>query len=178
MEVVVNVLPALVARKSPPLAATLVAGNAPGVRIARLQRGDLPDLHALRQAQRGELAMTRNVAAAESDALELAEVLFDAPRRAWAWIARERGEPAGYALATVGYAVIAGGYYLRLETLYVAPAFRHRDIEGQLHDDAQRFCEELGCLALDIAPAARVVGAGMHASALPAALPRQSPAAL
>lgn len=143
-----NALPALLAKRAQPEAAASVL-LAPAVMadIRRIEHADLPALHALRQEQREEVSL-HPIACADADALELQEVLFDLPRRGWAWIARDQEQAVGYALATVGYAVLEGGYYLRLETLHVQHNWRHRGIEAQLLEVARRTSAELGCLSL------------------------------
>lgn len=147
MEIVVNVFPALIGKRAPAdVAAVLLAAPVPAD-IRRIQPQDLPALYALRQQQRDEASL-HPAGVADADALELQEVLFDLPRRCWAWIARDQGQPVGYALATVGYAVLEGGYYLRLETLHVQHGWRQRGIEGQLLDVACQTSAELGCLSL------------------------------
>lgn len=148
MEIVVNAFPSLLGKIAPPHAAgPYVPDTSVVVDIHRLQREDLPALYVLRQQQRDEVSLHAD-AVADADALELQEVLFDLPRRCWAWIARDHDEPVGYALATVGYAVLEGGYYLRLETLHVHHAWRRRGIESQLLEAARRTSSELGCLSL------------------------------
>lgn len=143
-----NALPALLAKRVQPEAAgSVLLAAAVTADIRRIELADLPALYALRQEQREEVSLHLHECA-DADALELQEMLFDLPRRCWAWIARDHDQAVGYALATVGYAVLEGGYYLRLETLHVQHNWRHRGIESQLLEVARRTSAELGCLSL------------------------------
>lgn len=179
MEIIVNALPALLAKRARPDAAAVLLASPVMADIRRIEPDDLPALYALRQEQRDEVSLHPSEHA-DADALELQEVLFDLPRRCWAWIAREHDEPVGYALATVGYAVLEGGYYLRLETLHVQHQWRHRGIEAQLLETARQTSADLGCLSLqwsDGAHLPRLSAAGVvqrlaSAHSLPLAAPR------
>lgn len=119
------------------------------VQIARVTRAhaaklmDLCDLHLAGTSPRPH---GRDVA--RNTVLELMEALFEPPLRAWAWIAENRGEPIGYAFATVGFSMRERAYYFNLETLFVATAWRPSDSAARLFDEARQMASELGCVDL------------------------------
>lgn len=140
-----NLFPALVPRNRVP---PRMFQAAPGTIVTRVSRQDvdvlmaLCDLHA-QAAQRAVSDLD-----ARSGMLELMEALFDPPLRAWAWIAREREAATGYAAATIGFSLLDRGYYLRLESLYVDPAHRGRDVEAHLLASVRETAAQLGCIAV------------------------------
>jgi len=82
-----------------------------------------------------------------TDLLEFHEALFDAPVRAWAWLACVDDDAVGHAVATVGFSVRARGYCLQLDTLqargeWAAPA------EALLFDEVRAMARRLGCVQL------------------------------
>ncbi len=140
-----NLFPALVPRNR---VSPSVFQAPPGPVVTRVSRQDLDVLMALCDLH-GQVA---EPAVSDLDAqggmLELMEALFDPPLRAWAWIARARGTAMGYAAATIGYSLLARGYYLRLESLYVDPAHRGRDVEAHLLASVRDTATQMGCIAV------------------------------
>ncbi len=142
-----NLFPALVPsrRVSPPTFPAMT-----GYTIARVSRRDIEVLMALcdlHDPGRHPAADARESSA--GGLLELMEALFDPPLRAWAWIARDGEAAVGYAAATIGFSLLERGYYLRLESLYVDPAHRGRDVETRLLASASATAVQLGCFAVE-----------------------------
>lgn len=118
-----------------------------GIGIRRVTRAQAAALMQLCDRQRAELPQapgTRPTAGV----LELMEALFEPPLRAWAWIAERRGEPAGYAFATVGFSMIERAYYFNLEALFVPASDRPSDVASRLFAKARRMASDLGCADL------------------------------
>ena len=113
-------------------------------RVTRAQAAALMHLCDRHKAERPPTPGTR----AAGGVLELMEALFEAPLRAWAWIAERRGEPAGYAFATVGFSMVERAYYLNLEALFVPASARPSDVASRLFDAARRMASDLGCVDL------------------------------
>ena len=74
--------------------------------------------------------------------------MFEAPLRAWAWLARVDGQAVGYAGATVGFSLLERGYSFHLDTLYVRPEFAELELDLALFEHAQATARRLGCLNL------------------------------
>lgn len=140
-----NLFPALVPRTrvSPPLFQV-----PPGPVVTRVSRQDVDVLMALCDLHGQAAQQAVSDIDAQGGMLELMEALFDPPLRAWAWIARERGTAMGYAAATIGYSLLERGYYLRLESLYVDPAHRGRDVEAHLLASVRGIAAQMGCIAV------------------------------
>ncbi|MCL6713117.1 GNAT family N-acetyltransferase [Pseudoxanthomonas sp. z9] len=141
-----NLFPALVPRSrvSPPTFPAMA-----GYAVTRVSRRDIEVLMALCDLQhdQGRYPATEG-REASAGLLELMEALFDPPLRAWAWVARDGEAAVGYAAATVGFSLLERGYYLRLESLYVDPAHRGRDVETRLLASASETASQLGCFAV------------------------------
>lgn len=118
-----------------------------GVGIHRVTRAHAAPLMQLCDRQMAELPGAVRVRAS-AGVLELMEALFEPPLRAWAWIAQHRGEPAGYAFATVGFSMIERAYYFNLEALFVPASARPSGIAAGLFAEARRMAAELGCIDL------------------------------
>lgn len=140
-----NLFPALVPRDRVSLP---IFPPTPGPVVTRVSRQDVEVLMALcdQHGQAARLALSD--VDARSGMLELMEALFDPPLRAWAWIARERDTAMGYAAATIGFSLLERGYYLRLESLYVDPTWRGREIEARLLAAVRETAAQLGCIAV------------------------------
>lgn len=115
--------------------------------IRRVTRAHAAALMQLCDRQRAELPETPGTRMG-AGVLELMEALFEPPLRAWAWIAERRGEPAGYAFATVGFSMIERAYYFNLEALFVPASARPSDVATRLFDEARRMASDLGCVDL------------------------------
>lgn len=113
-------------------------------RVTRAHAATLMQLCDRQRAELPEMSGTRTGAGV----LELMEALFEPPLRAWAWIAERRGEPAGYAFATVGFSMIERAYYFNLEALFVPASARPSDVASRLFDEARRAASDLGCVDL------------------------------
>ncbi|MGX5729336.1 N-acetyltransferase family protein [Pseudoxanthomonas beigongshangi] len=140
-----NLFPALVPRNrvSPPVF------QAPqGPVVTRVSRQDLDVLMALCDLHGQAARQAASDIDAQGGMLELMEALFDPPLRAWAWIARARETAMGYAAATIGYSLLERGYYLRLESLYVDPAHRGRNVEADLLAAVRDTAARMGCIAM------------------------------
>jgi GNAT superfamily N-acetyltransferase len=118
-----------------------------GVHIRRVTRAHAAALMQLCDRQMAELPESPG-ARPGAGVLELMEALFEPPLRAWAWIAERRGQPAGYAFATVGFSMIDRAYYFNLETLFVSASARPSDIATHLLAEARRTASDLGCVDL------------------------------
>jgi GNAT superfamily N-acetyltransferase len=140
-----NLFPALVPRNRVPLRMFQAAA---GPVVTRVSRQDVDVLMALCDLHGQAAQLQVSDIDAQDGMLELMEALFEAPLRAWAWIARERETPMGYAAATIGYSLLERGYYLRLESLYVDPAHRGRDVEARLLASVRETAAQLGCIAV------------------------------
>lgn len=77
--------------------------------------------------------------------LPLREALLDAPYRAWAWLARSDGRDVGVLVASVVLDLPSGEYGLRIDGLYVKPAWRGCGIGEGLRLHAQRVADDMGC---------------------------------
>lgn len=77
--------------------------------------------------------------------LPLREALLDAPYRAWAWLARSGDRDVGVLVASVGLDLPGGEYGLRVDGLYVKPAWRGGGIGEGLRMHAQRVADDMGC---------------------------------
>lgn len=139
-----NALPTLLSKVQAAPAATPAPASL--FDVARVGHEDFSELIRLCDAQRAECG--DRDALGENARLELAETLFDAPFRAWAWVARRHGATIGYALTAVGYSPVEGGYYLRLEAMHVELPWRHRGVELQLLEAARELAARLGCVNL------------------------------
>ncbi|MBD9479932.1 GNAT family N-acetyltransferase [Pseudoxanthomonas sp. PXM02] len=117
------------------------------VDVRRVTRAHAAALMQLCDRQMAELPETSGTRPG-TGVLELMEALFEPPLRAWAWIAERRGEPAGYAFATVGFSMIERAYYFNLETLFVPASARPSDIAARLFAEARRMASDLGCVDL------------------------------
>ena len=117
------------------------------VDVRRVTRAHAAALMQLCDRQMAELPQTPGTRSG-TGVLELMEALFEPPLRAWAWIAERRGEPAGYAFATVGFSMIERAYYFNLETLFVPSSARPSDIAARLFAEARRTASDLGCVDL------------------------------
>lgn len=82
-----------------------------------------------------------------TDLLEFHEALFEAPVRAWAWLACVDGEAVGHAVATVGFSLRARGYCLQLDTLHARDEWVD-DAEAALFDEVRAMARRLGCAQL------------------------------
>lgn len=129
--------------------ASVPPGSAPGhdVDVRRVTRAQAAALMHLHDRQMAELPAARGTRP-RAGVLELMEALFEPPLRAWAWIAERRGEPVGYAFATVGFSMIERAYYFNLEALFVPAEARPSGIAAALFDRARRMSGELGCADL------------------------------
>ena len=96
-------------------------------------------LRLARELEEDEVAWT--------DLLEFHEALFEAPVRAWAWLACVDDHPVGHALATVGFSLRARGYCLQLDTLH-ARAEWAESAEPALFDEVRAMARRLGCVQL------------------------------
>jgi len=85
--------------------------------------------------------------AAWTDLLEFHEALFEAPVRAWAWLAFVGDEPVGHAVATVGFSLRARGYCLQLDTLHTHDEWA-TSAEAALFDEVRAMALRLGCVQL------------------------------
>jgi len=85
--------------------------------------------------------------AAWTDLLEFHEALFEAPVRAWAWLAFVGDEPVGHAVATVGFSLRARGYCLQLDTLHAHDEWT-TSAEAALFDEVRAMARRLGCVQL------------------------------
>ncbi|MDR0184465.1 hypothetical protein [Lysobacter arvi] len=86
-------------------------------------------------------------AAAWTDLLEFHEALFDAPVRAWAWLACVGNDTVGHAVATVGFSLRARGYCLQLDTLRARNEWRIA-AESVLFEEVRATARRLGCVQL------------------------------
>ena len=86
--------------------------------------------------------------AAWTDLLEFHEALFEAPVRAWAWLACVGGESVGHAVATVGFSLRARGYCLQLDTLHSRDEWA-ASAEPALFDEVRAMARRLGCVRLE-----------------------------
>lgn len=82
-----------------------------------------------------------------SDLLEFHEALFEAPVRAWAWLACVDDEAVGHAVATVGFSLRARGYWLQLDTLHARDEWAAA-AEAALFDEVRAMGRRLGCVEL------------------------------
>jgi len=83
-----------------------------------------------------------------NDLLEFHEALFEAPVRAWAWLACVDDEPVGHALATVGFSLRARGYCLQLDALHAREEWA-AFAESPLFDEVREMARRLGCVQLE-----------------------------
>ena len=139
-----NALPTLLSKV--PAAPAVASAPASLFDVVRVGHEDFSELIRLCDAQRAECGDRGELD--DSARMELAETLFDAPFRAWAWVARRHGAAIGYALTAVGYSPLEGGYYLRLEAMHVELPWRHRGVELQLLESARELAARLGCVNL------------------------------
>jgi len=79
--------------------------------------------------------------------LEFHEALFEAPVRAWAWLAFVGDEAVGHAVATVGFSLLARGYCFQLDTLHARHAWAAA-AEAALFDEVRAMARRLGCVQL------------------------------
>lgn len=86
--------------------------------------------------------------ARDAGLLEFHEALFEAPVRAWAWLAHVDDEAVGYAAATVGYSLAERGYCFQLDALHVRAPWPARAIESALFAQVREMAERLGCVQL------------------------------
>lgn len=126
---------------------TTIAPAGPQARSVRPE--DLPALLRL-CTEHAELTVFERLpyGHARDSLLELREALFEPPLRAWAWIAYVDGEAVAYASATVGFSLLERAYHLCLEGLYVRAAWREREIEALLFEQALDAAARFGCLNL------------------------------
>lgn len=117
--------------------------------VRRASSADAPVLLALCEEHARQAAPERwPFGRGRSDAVELAEALFDTPTRAWAWIAYIDGRPHGYGGATAGCSLLERGNYFQIESLFVRAGAHARDAERQLFLRMLRMARTLGCLNL------------------------------
>ncbi len=93
-------------------------------------------------------------ASPRADLLEFHEALFEAPLRAWAWLARVNDEAVGYAFATVGFSLAGRGYSLQLDTLHVCEPWPSHAVEAALFAQVAQQAQRLGCVQLQWTSAA------------------------
>ncbi|KRA42362.1 GNAT family N-acetyltransferase [Pseudoxanthomonas sp. Root630] len=121
----------------------------PHVRINRVTRSHAAALMQLCDRHMAELPAGASAQrAAGGRVLELMEALFEAPLRAWAWIAECDGMPQGYAFGTVGFSMMERAYYFNLESLFVPADARPSGAASALFDAARAMADELGCIDL------------------------------
>lgn len=114
------------------------------VRAAVLE--DLPRLLALCAEHAESLAYERlPYGRTQDDTLELTEAMFDAPRRAWVWVAELSGELVGYVCATVDFSILERGYYANLDPPFVRSPWRHIGVETHLFQQALELAANTGC---------------------------------
>lgn len=85
--------------------------------------------------------------AAWTDLLEFNEALFEAPVRAWAWLAFAGDAAVGHAVATVGFSLRARGYCLQLDSLHASEEWADA-AESALFDEVRAMARRLGCVQL------------------------------
>ena len=90
-----------------------------------------------------------------TDLLEFHEALFEAPVRAWAWLAFVGAQPVGHAVATVGFSLRARGYCLQLDTLHARDEWA-TVADAALFDEVRAMARRLGCVQLHWHDAPRV----------------------
>jgi len=95
--------------------------------------------------------------AASGGLLEFHEALFDAPVRAWAWLAFVGGEAVGHAVATVGFSLRARGYCLQLDTLHARDEWA-TPAGAALFDEVRAMARRLGCVQLQWHEACEDIG--------------------
>jgi len=103
--------------------------------------------------------------APQTDTFELIEALFDAPRRAWAWVAESGDELVGYVSATVDFSILERGYYVNLDYPFVRSAWRHVGVEQHLFQRIVAMAKDTGCLYIQLqAPNWKVDVTRLHGS--------------
>lgn len=131
-----------------PLAIRAIA-PAPQVRVHRVTRAQAAALMQVCDRHMAELPAGASAQRSVGGrVLELMEALFEAPLRAWAWIAERDGVPQGYAFGTVGFSMIDRAYYFNLESLFVSVDARPSGAASALFDAARAMADELGCIDL------------------------------
>jgi hypothetical protein len=105
------------------------------------------DAQALLRLAQWQPPVSGDIAATCTDLLEFNEALFDAPVRAWAWLAFVGDEAIGYAVATVGFSLRARGYCLHLDCLHTREEWA-RDAEPALFEQVREMAHRLGCVQL------------------------------
>ncbi len=120
---------------------------APGTRLVRVTRAHASALMAMCDRHAAEIAHARMPpTTSHGSVLELMEALFEPPLRAWAWLAEDDGQPAGYLFATVGFSMIERAYYFNVEALFVPASRRPSGVASALLTQARRMAAELGCV--------------------------------
>ncbi len=120
---------------------------APGTRLVRVTRAHASALMAMCDRHAAEIAQARPLpTASRGSVLELMEALFEPPLRAWAWLAEDDGQPAGYLFATVGFSMLERAYYFNVEALFVPASRRPSGVASALLTQARRMAAELGCV--------------------------------
>lgn len=105
------------------------------------------DAQTLLRLAHSQVPVSGDAGAAWTDLLEFNEALFEAPVRAWAWLAFVGDDAIGHAVATVGFSLRARGYCLHLDCLH-APEEWARDAEPALFDEVREMALRLGCAQL------------------------------
>lgn len=119
----------------------VVPADAP-VTVRAVTPADADRLLQLSQAHLGD-APTAN-----AGLLEFHEALFEAPVRAWAWLAFSDGEAVAYALASVGYSLVERGYVLHIDAMHVRAPWPARAVEAALFAQVAAMARRLGCVQL------------------------------
>ncbi|MDI9238052.1 hypothetical protein QLQ15_03915 [Lysobacter sp. LF1] len=86
--------------------------------------------------------------AAGAGLLEFHEALFEAPVRAWAWLAFADEDAIAYTLATVAYSLVERGYVLHIDALHVRAPWPARAVEAALFAQVDAMARRLGCVQL------------------------------
>ena len=120
---------------------------APAVSTVSVRPVRPEDAQTLLRLAQAHARASGDVATAWTDLLEFNEALFEAPVRAWAWLAFVGEEAVGHAVATVGFSLRARGYCLYLDVLHARDEWAH-DAEAALFDQVRAMARRLGCVQL------------------------------
>jgi len=134
----------------------LLGGELPVLSREVNEDATMSERFEIRAASRGDVAaihaMVRELAEYEkltqlcvSTAAQIEQELFGDRRNAEALIAREAGEPVGFALYFHNYSTFLGRKGLYLEDLFVRPAHRRRGCGRALLLAVARIAAERGC---------------------------------
>lgn len=74
--------------------------------------------------------------------------LLEEPSLGQVWIVERRGEPAGYAVVTLGYSLEFGGRFALLDELFIAESHRGAGVGRQVLDRIAESCRERGLRAV------------------------------